>query len=83
MIMGKLDRNSDGLIDREEWVSQLNELFRFMNSTAFEKHAAELLTTANHIHAAAAANSKQQQSEAVAAAAVQRVHSVAAAVSHS
>ena len=53
MILGKLDRNSDGLIDREEWVSQLNELFRFMNSTAFEKHAAELLTTANHIHTAA------------------------------
>ena len=33
MIMGKLDRNLDGLIDRDEWVSQLNELFRFMNST--------------------------------------------------
>ena len=55
MIMGKLDRNGDTLIDREEWVSQLNELFRFMNSTAFEKHADELcrlLPLSDHLAAA-------------------------------
>lgn len=79
MIMGKLDRNSDGLIDREEWVSQLNELFRFMNSTAFEKHAAELLTIAIHIHQAA--NGKQlQQSQSGQAA--QRVQTGTAVTAH-
>ena len=66
MIMGKLDRNHDSLIDKDEWVSQLNELFRFMNSTAFEKHAAELLTTASH-HTL----SRQQQHTT----AIQKVHS--------
>lgn len=70
MIMGKLDRNVDGLIDREEWVSQLNELFRFMNNTAFEKHAAELLTTANHNNNAV--HSKQSTQHT----ATQRVQSV-------
>ena len=75
MIMGKLDRNLDGLIDRDEWVSQLNELFRFMNSTAFEKHAAELLTTAHHTHNAA---SSRQQQPAVG----QRVQSISAAAAH-
>ena len=53
VIMGKLDRNGDGLISSEEWIHVLNELFKFMNSTAFEKHAAELLTTATHLHSAA------------------------------
>ena len=72
MILGKLDRNSDGLIDRDEWVSQLNELFRFMNSTAFEKHAAELLTTADIIHA-------QQQTPATTG---QRTHSATTTTAH-
>ncbi len=59
MIMGKLDRNLDGVISSEEWIHVLNELFKFMNSTAFEKHAAELLTTATHLHSAT--SSKQSE----------------------
>lgn len=43
IILSKLDQNSDGVIDKEEWVSALYESFRFMTLAAFEKHCNELM----------------------------------------
>lgn len=43
LILGKLDKNGDSQIDLREWVTVLNDLFRFMNASAFEKHCEELL----------------------------------------
>lgn len=43
LILGKLDKNGDSQIDLREWVTVLNDLFRFMNAAAFEKHCEELL----------------------------------------
>ena len=42
IIMNKLDKNQDSHIDKQEWIQQLFELFRFMNAQAFEKHTQEL-----------------------------------------
>jgi hypothetical protein len=36
VIMGKLDKNQDSMIDLREWVSVLFDLFRFMNKSAFD-----------------------------------------------
>jgi hypothetical protein len=53
--MSRLDKNRDGLISRDEWVSFLGELFQFMNLDAFDKHCQELFATLSKADKAAAA----------------------------
>ncbi len=43
VILGKLDKNQDSVIDLREWISVLFDMFRFMNLNAFDKHCEDLI----------------------------------------